>query len=99
MINIIVDLNAGTTLPDNKVLPWVEGQVKKAQQSQDPINITIGSDLLIWAFRYCVKKQSLGEGFVSLTYPSGVIDNIDVDGNISHVEPDDALSIFSFALF
>lgn len=100
LIMLNVDYEHGLTLPDGKISKWVESNIKKAINQNEPIQLTIGSDLIIIGFRFWAKSMQLSDGDIQITYNNGAKDKIDEDGNISYVHPgSNVMSDFMMKLF
>jgi hypothetical protein len=98
-IHITVDFHNGLSLPDKQVTGWTELQIEKSLNQESTLELNIGSELIITAFRYWAKEKSLKAGYITLQYSNEIIGHIDTDGNLIGLHADnDTLNNFLIAL-
>lgn len=88
---INVDYKLGQSLPDSAIKDFVKETLSTSLKQVSNVEISVGSELIITAFRHYVKALDLGSGYVVLKYSNGVIDTIDADGMVTYVHPEATL--------
>lgn len=84
-----VDYINGSVLPDMKVKPFAKGILEQSLESAEATEVSLGSELLVTAFRYYVKAMGLHTGHVVINYKKGMQGVvIDGDGMSNHVPED-----------
>ncbi len=91
-VTLKVDYQQGQSMPDGAIKGFAKGTLATSLGQPAPTVVTVGSELIVTAFRYYVKALDLGAGYVTLEYSNGVTDTLDADGMGTYVHPESSLT-------
>lgn len=80
LLTIEYDPRSGTVVPDLEVLPYAQRIVASFNTGHKSVEIRVGSELLITAFRVLAKRKIIGSQELCVKLGSEIIP-IDADGN------------------